>query len=208
LPRLRLFLSKHQLLLMMTAVGFLVLLPQFLLWKHLTGNFLFYSYGEEGFDFSNPHIISALFSYKKGWLVYSPIMAFSILGLFFLRAKVEDALVPILIFMAINLFVITSWWSWYYGGSFGYRALIDAYALLALPLAALIQWLWRIKYLNIGLALILLFLVVLSQIQTIQYKKTYIHYVDMTKEVYWDIFMRLNISYDEKQEIWKNLEQK
>ena len=55
-----------------------ILLIPFLLWKIQTGNWVVYSYGEEGFNFATPHFSEFIFSYLKGWLTYTPI-AFLIL---------------------------------------------------------------------------------------------------------------------------------
>ena len=53
---------------------FLPWVPQFMYWYYATGNLFFYSYDQEGFFFNKPHVMDGLFSYRKGWLVYTPIM--------------------------------------------------------------------------------------------------------------------------------------
>jgi len=44
---------------------FLVLLPQLIYWKYVTGSWLINSYVNEQFYFGNPHILQGLFSYRK-----------------------------------------------------------------------------------------------------------------------------------------------
>ena len=53
-----------------------------LYWKWTTGNWLFNLLCRETFYFSKPKILEFLFSYRKGWLLYSPIFILSFLGLF------------------------------------------------------------------------------------------------------------------------------
>ena len=55
-----------------------------ILWKWQTDYWLVYSYNEEGFQFLKPHFLSFLFSYQKGWLVWSPLVAIALFTSFFL----------------------------------------------------------------------------------------------------------------------------
>lgn len=48
----------------------LIVFLQLSYWKYSTGNWIHFSYEEEGFNFRKPEIINGLFSYRKGWLVY------------------------------------------------------------------------------------------------------------------------------------------
>ncbi|MGY8927707.1 MAG: hypothetical protein ACKVJC_10515, partial [Flavobacteriales bacterium] len=63
------------------AVGFI----QLIYWKHVTGDWLFYSYDNpgEGFEFLAPYTIDFLFSFRKGWFIYTPIMIFATIGIFY-----------------------------------------------------------------------------------------------------------------------------
>ena len=60
----------------------LPLIPQMVYWKLHTGNLLFYTYGEEKFFWNDPKVLEGLFSFRKGWLVYSPLMLLSLTGIF------------------------------------------------------------------------------------------------------------------------------
>ncbi len=106
---------------------------------------MFYTYGDEGFFFSRPALLKGLFSWRKGWLLYTPMMALALTGFVFLKKRIPQAFWPLLIFTFANIWIITSWWSWWYGGSLGMRPMIDSYALLALPLAAFISGLLEKK---------------------------------------------------------------
>ena len=46
---------------------------QLLYWKHTTGSYLVYTYTNpsEGLDFNKPYILEVLFSFRKGWFIYT-----------------------------------------------------------------------------------------------------------------------------------------
>lgn len=190
--RLRFFLNQWKHILLILLMAFLVVLPQFIFWKVNTGSWIYYSYGDEGFFFNNPQIFRGLFSYRKGWLVYTPIMLFALIGIFTLRKRVSAFFVPVIVFVLLNIYVIFSWWDWAYGGSFGARPLIDSYGLMAIAMASLLDTLMnRKRVLALALQGVMLLLVLLNIFQTLQYKYDIIHYAFMTKEAYWKGFGRL-----------------
>jgi len=171
----------------------LVLVPQMIYWKLFTGQWVFYTYGTESFYFNNPHIIKGLFSYRKGWLVYTPIMFFSIIGLFFLIKKHTRLVIPILIFSFLNLYVIFSWWCWWYGGSYGARPMIDTYAIYAIPLAAFVQFIIAKKiWKRIVVGGLFIFFIYFNTFQIRQYNIALLHYANMTKEAYWGILFKMH----------------
>ena len=106
---------------------------QMVYWKYITGSWLHYSYTEESFDFTNPQILKGMFGFRNGWLVYTPIMIFALLGIGFLFRK-KDFLWPVILFLPIHIFIAYSWWCWYYINGFGSRPMVETYALLAIPL--------------------------------------------------------------------------
>lgn len=168
----------------------LVWLPQLIYWKTQTGHFIFNSYMESGkFYFLDPEIVNGLFSYRKGWLVYTPVMIFGLVGIIFLRKKAAPLFLPVLLFVALNIYIVYSWWCWWYGGSFGSRPMIDMYGIMAIPLAVFIHKTWRMKIWVRGIAVIVLggFLF-LNQFQMTQYRTSMLHWDSMTKEAYWGIF--------------------
>jgi len=132
---------KHLLLVVviMLAIG----APQLLYWKWLTGKLLYMSYNNpgEGFEFLHPYTWEVLFSFRKGWFIYTPIMAVAGVGLFLLKRSVPLLQWSIIAFFAINLYVVSSWSCWWYADSFGQRALVQSYAVMALPLGAVLEWL-------------------------------------------------------------------
>lgn len=183
-----LFAQNYKYIFIIGFVSFLVLVPQLLYWKWMSGQFLYSSYGKEGFYFNNPHVLEGLLSYRKGWLVYSPIFIFSILGFLTLRKK-GGLLLPILLFFVLNLYVTFSWWSWWYGGGFGARTLIDSYTLIMIPFGYMLQWLFAKKWTYFVMIPLLSTFVYVSWYQNWQYRKGVIHHSMMCKKTYWGVFM-------------------
>lgn len=190
--RIKWLLARWPLIAAMIFSAVVVWLPQLLYWKMQTGLYFFNSYGEEGFFFQSPQILNGLFSYRKGWLVYTPVMLFAIIGFFFLRRYAEGKTKAIFVFMVLNLYIVFSWWSWWYGGGYGARALIESYILLAFPLAAFVQWTFRLKgFKRAGFIITLALFLFHSIFQTFQYYYGAIHWDSMGKTTYWASFGRL-----------------
>ncbi len=197
IERVRLFISNFSLVIIMILAAILVWIPQMIYWKSMTGQFLFFSYGDKGkFFFSNPQIINTLLGYRKGWLVYTPVMVFSFIGLFFLWKKYRAIFWPVTLFMAINIWVISSWWLWWYGGSFGLRAYIDSYGIVALPFAAFITWAFEKRHFLVKslVGILLAIFTFHNFFQIAQYQAGAIDYVSMTREAYWDSFGHIRAS--------------
>ncbi|NQV52587.1 MAG: glycosyltransferase family 39 protein [Flavobacteriales bacterium] len=124
-------------------VAFLPIAPQLLFWKLTAGEWVHYSYEQEAFYWLNPHIMEGLFSYRNGWLVYTPIMGFALLGVWMLRKQSKWLVMAITGITILHVYVTFSWWCWYYGGSLSIRPMIDIYPLLAFGLAAFVAWTLR-----------------------------------------------------------------
>lgn len=179
-------------LLLVALAACIVWLPQMAYWHYNTGHFLFYSYGsDERFFFGAPKLIQGLFGFRKGWLVYTPVMLFALLGLVPLWRRHRDHFWSIVVFLGLNLYVVFSWWCWWYGGSCGLRALIESYALLAIPLAAWVEWIaGRKAFLRWMLLLLLAATAVLSAFHNVRYIHGSIHWDSMTRAAYFDSFSR------------------
>lgn len=175
--------------LLLAGAALIVWAPQLIYWKINSGHFLLYSYQGENFFFLNPRIIDGLFSFHKGWLIYTPAMWLAIFGIFLMRDNLRTWLWPTLITMIISIYVIFSWWCWWYGGGFSARALIEYYVIMSFPLGAffmfILQKKWIIKTI---VAVLLVFLIRLNIFQTSQYQTSLLHYDAMSKEVYWAIW--------------------
>jgi len=135
--RILLLLRSYKYILLMILVFFIIWIPQFLYWKYISGSYFFYSYSDQRFYFNNPQVMSSLFSYRKGLFLYIPLMAFAYLGIPFLFRKYRGFILPVAITALLNVYVLSSWCFWWFGGGFGPRSYIDTYAIMAIPFAAL-----------------------------------------------------------------------
>ena len=195
--RFKLFISNVGQLLIMVVIIFLVVLPQLMYWKFITGQYLFNSYVGESFYFAQPHLLDGLFGFRKGWLLYAPIMIFSLIGVIWMFRKKKEFALAVSVLFLVYTYVILSWWCWWYGGSWGLRAMIDIYPFLALGMAVYINRLYneKVSFRKAGFS-ILIALIVLNLFQTLQYRWGIIHYDGMTKEAYTDALFRIEKSPD------------
>lgn len=173
-------------------------LPQIWYYHHYTGNFYFSTYTDpqSGLDFSNPRFAWVLFSFRKGWFIYAPIMIFSIIGLPWMIKSRKKIALPILSYFLINLLIIASFTSLV---SYGWRAFIQSYAIMMIPLGYFIKYLLdkglTIKILSL---IILIFFILLSVLQSWQIMNGIIDSSRMTKDYYFRIFGKTNITENDK----------
>lgn len=189
--RIKLFLKKFSHLFVIGFVAFLVLLPQLVYWKSVSGQWLFYSYPDEKIQLTKSHIINVLFSYKKGWLLYTPLMCFAIWGFVSLYKKKKEIFFPLFLFFLANAYLISCWDCWWYGGSFAQRPFVESYVFMAFPLASFIDAV-SLKRLRIIVpaGFIALFLIHLNIFQTHQAMNGVLHTTLTTKEYYWKVFLK------------------
>lgn len=177
-------------LLVSLVFAFLAMVPQFIYWHHITGNWVIYSYNGERFYFHDPEIIKGLFSYRKGWFIYSPVLIFASVGFFFFYKEKTKLFFPLIITLFVALWVVFSWWCWWYGGGFGARPLIGYLPLMAFGLAACLKWLAKSpKLLKIPMYAAIFGFTFFSIFYTKQYKSAIIHYDSMSKELFWKQFL-------------------
>ena len=190
--KLNLFARQRLPLLAALGMSFAVLLPQLAYWKYSTGSWVYYPYQDEGaFFFARPRIIDGLFSYRKGLFVYTPIVSLAFAGMLLLPRRLREWSWAVTIFTAVDLYVVFSWWCWWYGASFGMRALVEAYAIWAIPMAAMLEWLLsRRVFVTAATLNVMALLVCLNVFQIEQYWRGIIHWDSMTRDAYWSVFLR------------------
>ncbi len=174
------------------ALGLLILIGSipFLLWHWQTQHWIVYSYGKEGFDFSNPQIFNFLWSYKKGWFVYTPLALITmIFGLFYLYKQSKIKVGLIILFYASSVYIFSSWWCWYYGAGLSQRVMIDFSSVLGLLILVVLSQFNRIvKQIFIGLSVSSM---VFNLILTYQVTKGIYPLGSPSKEIFWDNFLSL-----------------
>lgn len=160
-----------------------------------TNQWMISAYFGERFFWTQPEVHKFLFSFKKGWFVYSPLMILVLPGLWLMFRKREGEMLPLLITLIMSVYVFSAWWCWWYGGSFGMRAMIDLYALLSLPIAHLMQWIIRQSFRIRQFAFrIILFGTMLNVFQTYQYQHAIIHWDGMSAKLYKAHFFKIRTS--------------
>ncbi len=143
------------------SVGFLVFLPQLLYWKHAFGTFLYDSYQGESFNhLLSPNFLDVLFSTKNGWLSYSPLLLFAVVGTIFYARTGSNEGRGILLVTFIAFYLISSWHDWLFGCAYGGRSFISLYPFLGIGLAWLLsqikkKWLYYLAG-AVGLGCILM----------------------------------------------------
>jgi hypothetical protein len=119
---------------------------QLIYWKYTSGHFLYNSYGpEDKMEWFNTHILNGVFSARKGWLVYTPIMLFSLIGFIFLYKKHKVYFGSIFLFTLLFIYISFAHNIWWYGGGLGQRQMIQIYPLLAFPMAAFFEKIMQLK---------------------------------------------------------------
>ncbi len=161
---------------------------QLIYWKLMTGKFLFNSYGGnagEGMEFFHPFLVEVLFSFRKGWLLYTPLMTLSLIGFYPLYYKNRTIFPAILLFFLLSFYVIASWTCWWYADCYSQRALIPMYVFLAIPMGYAIKKLNEFKkYLRLINYLFIFILLMFNVFQTWQYLNGLIHPTRMTRSAY------------------------
>jgi hypothetical protein len=123
------------------AVALVIFAPQIAYWHAITGHLFLNSYQHESFDWLHPQIANFLFSIRRGVFFWTPILLIAVIGLprFLKSEKVLAA--AVLIVLILEVYICSSWWSWYFGMSFGVRPITDMMPLIALPMAYGLEWL-------------------------------------------------------------------
>jgi hypothetical protein len=191
--RVNLYLKNYLHIILILIAGITIWIPQFFYWKMQTGSYFFYSYTGENFFWTNPHLYDILFSWRKGLFIYTPLIILGFVGIIFLKQYTKQWSTVLYIFIPLNLYIISCWWCWWYGGSFSQRALIDSFPLLAIPMcAAVSQILKSNAIVQQAVALLVIFGIQLNIFQTKQYTSSLLHYDSMSKETYFKIFWKNN----------------
>ncbi|HEY1038781.1 MAG TPA: hypothetical protein VGF30_05210, partial [Bacteroidia bacterium] len=187
--RILLLLKNYLQMFLFGLICFLVFLPQLLYWKHVTGTYWFNSYVGEWFFFTKPHLIECLVGFRKGWLIYTPMMIFALIGIWYLKKIKSPFFTTSIILIPVYFYILSSWWCWWYGGSFGLRPMIDIYPLLAIALAAFLEGvLFKQKLSSKVVGTCIGLFIALNLFQTIQYHYNIIHFDGMNGKAYFNSF--------------------
>ncbi|MFN8276753.1 MAG: hypothetical protein U0T84_04680 [Chitinophagales bacterium] len=143
------FFVEQRVLTAFIMIGFLaVAMVQPLYWHYVSGSWLVYSYGQQGFDWLHPHYIKCLFHANAGWLRYSPVIVFAFIGVLWLK-RIQPALFPlVLMYGLLATYVCFAWSEWWYGWSLGQRAMVQSYPIWAFGFGGFYSSILKNRYLK------------------------------------------------------------
>jgi len=149
------------------GVGFAPLFAvQMLVWHTLRGSFITYAYRGQDFAYlTRPQIAAVLVSSNHGLITWHPLIVVCLFGLVLLSLREHPVIGRLaLVCFAAQLYVVSSWWCWWMGYSFGHRGFLGLTPLFVLGLAAVLERLtqpWARRLFVAGLACLFLWNVVL-----------------------------------------------
>ena len=123
----------------------LAALPQALIWLETSHTLIHYSYGEEGFHFLRPQVLNYLFSLNKGVFFWQPAYLLMIVSLIAHYQSFRRETLIYLTIIVINLYVGSSWWQWWFGGSFGSRQTVDVLPLMVIATGSVFSYLMTVR---------------------------------------------------------------
>lgn len=197
--RLKQLFSNKAVQLLVTMVVFLVPISiQVYSSYRQFGKIQFNGYSNEGFiNITDPYFWSTLFGFRKGIFIYAPFLLLIIPGFIILFFKNRRLFYGFFLFFVVAVYILSSWWFWSYGGSLGYRSIVDFYSVLAVPIAFLLHY-----SKSLYKAIICLFVVAscyIYQVYEIQFQQCIIHFDEMNYPKWKHVFLktdkRLNFMY-------------
>jgi hypothetical protein len=172
----------------------LFFLPQLMYYRTYAGEYFVNVYNDAGstLNLSNPRFGYVLFGFRKGWFIYSPLSFLAVLGLIFTWKHQRVYFWPVLIYLLVNVYLIASFTSLV---SYGWRAFVQSYAILTLPLGSLVFVLARLKKGYKAIIIVLLLpLFVLNMHQAWQVRMGIIDGSRMTKDYYFSVLGKNSIT--------------
>lgn len=189
--RIQYFKAHFKQVLLIAGVIAMIGSLQMIYWKSCTGNWIIDSYNNpgEGFDFFPPHLVDYLFSYRKGLLIYTPLMVLCLAGFFFVWKNKREMFI-IAVFGILNILLLSSWTCWWYAESFAQRSIVQSYPIYLIGLGALIEQVKKSKILWPITIVAIIGMTSLNLFQTWQFTKGIIHESRMTGKAYWSVFLK------------------
>jgi hypothetical protein len=166
-----------------------------LVWFIQTGNFYIRPYGDETFHLAQPHIVDFLFSYQKGFFLYAPVFFVGIiLGIYAgYRRTMLWHVISFLAAFIVLVYILSSWWTWIYGASYGSRVMIDYYPVIILFIASF--FMTSSFWFKLVSSAVLLSFSYVSIIQTYQYQNYILHWTEMNQNYFWKVFLQTEEKY-------------
>ncbi len=181
---------KHLLVLFFAC--FIVGIPQMMYWKTVAGSWFFNSYWNHPSFTIESHVMNIFFSFRKGWFLYTPMIAFAFIGFYFLyKYKLFKSTPVVVSFIILNIFIISHNPVWWNAGSLGQRFMVQSYVILAFPFGAFIQYVYEKKLMfKLFISTIFGLFVLLNIFQTWQLTNWIIPGDGITEEYYKRMFLK------------------
>lgn len=193
--RLLFLLQKWKLFLLVVLCALAVVSVQLFYWHYVSGKWFVYSYQNQEFDFTKPHFFDFSWSYRAGWLRYSPMMILCFAGIFPFLKNGKNRF-AIIIFFLFSYYIVCAWNIWDYGGFSG-RAMIQTYPVMLFTLASLIEYANRPKIAFYVLIPIMIFFVYMNVWWTYQaHRGNLVDAFCTTKEYYNKVVGRWSVPED------------
>jgi len=173
------------------AILFLIPLNAFL----QTGHWFRNPYAGEYFVWSHPSPLLQLFSYYRGWLTYTPLALISFFGLIGLWRYNRRMAYSAAFFFLSTIYLLSSWWCWYYISAFGQRVYVDFYMLIAILLLFLFRSIEK-KSVRIAMISLCALCIPLNMIQNHQVMHGMLEQEGIDAGYYWARFLRLDKRLD------------
>ncbi|HWY10033.1 MAG TPA: hypothetical protein VN026_01850, partial [Bacteroidia bacterium] len=143
----------------------------------------------EGLEIFKPHLLKVLFSFRKGWFIYTPLMIFISSGFYFLYKKNKNLFAPVLTCSLLSLYIVSSWSCWWFGSCFGNRALVASYAVLFIPLGYFVDYFLnsKLKYFYV---LVLGLFIGMNLFQSWQMREGILDTTNMSRAYYFSTFLQ------------------
>ena len=200
--------TTRQLILTSAIVAAIVFTPQLWVYYRATGHWLISAYGELGFNFRSPHVADVLVGTQKGLFFWAPVLLLGVAGLAVVPPALRWWRAPALAVLAVDTYLIASWWDWQFGGSYGHRGFVDVYPIFAVGLASLFARVFgyperrdadtemerspgRLRPLRVLLCVSCIFLCALSVFQMLQYWHGVLPISDTTWAQYRAAFLKV-----------------
>jgi hypothetical protein len=124
------------------AATFVVFIPQLLVWRTLFGTWTVSPYWNDHnppFYWLQPQIAGVLGSTFHGLFSWHPVFLFALVGLLLGVRRDRPLVLGSLLLLAIQVYIVAAWWSWWQGDSFGGRMFLNAIWIWVLGLALLLE---------------------------------------------------------------------
>jgi hypothetical protein len=125
---------------------------QVLAWHALSGHWLYYSYGDEGFDWRHPALWQTLFSSRHGLFFWSPVLLLAVAALL---VRARHAFVYCWgLGLGLLWYANSAWHCWWFGDAYGARAFLELAGLFGVGIGLAFEGLRRLPRLAAGLAVL------------------------------------------------------